>query len=75
MEHDELLQLQKDYKAAVEEWIEAIRAEEALAAVHPTLSQVDKWEAAHDQEEEARKKAKKAKNDYEDAIRKYIFHF
>jgi hypothetical protein len=46
-----------------------------LASVHPTLAQVDVWEQAHFNEEEARNKAKQAKKDYEDAIRECIFHF
>jgi hypothetical protein len=63
------------YKAAVEEWIAAIRAEENLASAHPTLAQVDDWEHAHFNEEDARKKAKKAKKEYEDAIRRSTFGF
>ena len=63
------------YKAAVEEWIAAIREEECLASVDPTVAQVDDWEGAHFKEEEARNKAKKAKKDYEDAIRQGLFGF
>jgi hypothetical protein len=75
MEHLELLTMQKAYKTAVDEWVAAIRAEEDLASVQPTLSQVDEWEHAHFKEEDARNKAKKAKKDYEDAIRKGLFNF
>ena len=39
--------MQGAYKAAVEEWISAIRHEEALASVNHTIAQVDQWEAAH----------------------------
>jgi hypothetical protein len=75
MEHLELLTMQKAYKIAVGEWVATIRAEEDLASVHPTLAQVDEWEHAHFGEEEARNKAKKAKKEYEDAIRKGLFNF
>jgi hypothetical protein len=40
-----------------------------------TRSQVDKWEQAHFREEEARKKAKAAKEGYEDALREKFFGF
>jgi len=40
----ELDRLQAAYKAAVEEWIVAIRKEEALASVNHTIAEVDKWE-------------------------------
>jgi hypothetical protein len=63
------------YKASVDEWIAAIREEECLASVDPTVAQVDDWENAHFKEEEARNKAKQAKNDYEDAIRRGLFGF
>ena len=39
--------MQKLYKAAVEDWIAAIRQEEALASVNHDVADVDKWEAAH----------------------------
>jgi hypothetical protein len=41
------------YKAAVEEWITAIREEESLASGDSTVAQVDDWEQAHFKEEEA----------------------
>ncbi len=74
-EHTDLAEKQAEYRIAVEQWIKAIRAEEALASVHPTLAQVDDWEDAHFAEEEARNKAKKAKRQYEDAIRRTFFGF
>jgi hypothetical protein len=75
MENAELSTMQQEYKTAIEEWIAAIRAEEALASVEPTLAQVDRWEEAHFAEEAARNKAKQAKADYEAAIRKTFFNF
>lgn len=67
--------MQKAYKAAVNEWVAAIRAEEDLALVEPTVAQVDEWEQAHFKEDEARNRAKAAKKDYEDAIRQDLYDF
>lgn len=75
MENEELLTMQAAYKAAVDEWVHAIKAEEELASVPPTVAQVDAWEEAHFREEAARTKAKKAKADFEAAIREALFHF
>ena len=71
----ELDQMQADYKAAVEEWIAAIKQEEALASVNHTVAEVDKWEAAHFSEDAMRSKVKAAKKQYEDALREKFFGF
>jgi hypothetical protein len=71
----ELDQLQGDYRSAVEEWMTAIRHEEALASVNHSVAEVDQWEQAHFQEEEARNKVKAAKEQYEDALRAKFFGF
>ena len=71
----ELDQMQDAYKAAVEEWIAAIKQEEALASVNHTVAEVDKWEAAHFKEDEIRSKVKAAKRRYEDALREKFFGF
>lgn len=75
MEHEskDLDELQSAYHAAVEEWIAAIRQEEALALVNHSVAQVDQWEQAHFQEEELRNKAKAAKKKYEAALRFQFF--
>jgi hypothetical protein len=57
----ELDLLQQAYKAAVEQWIDAIRQEEALASVN--------------REDELRSKVKAAKTLYEDALRQKYFNF
>ncbi|MBB6143392.1 hypothetical protein HNQ77_001336 [Silvibacterium bohemicum] len=67
--------LQQAYKAAVDEWVAAIRQEEALASVNHTVAEVDEWENAGFREEEARKKAKAAKQAYEDILREEFFNF
>ena len=71
----DLDRMQKNYKAAVDEWVAAIRREEALASVNHTVAQIDQWEGAAFAEDEARDKAKDAKKDYEDALREKFFSF
>jgi hypothetical protein len=71
----ELDHMQAAYKAAVEEWIAAIREEEALVSVNHTIAEVDKWEAAHFAEDTIRNKVKGAKRKYEDALREKFFGF
>jgi hypothetical protein len=71
----ELDQMQAAYKAAVEEWIAAIKEEEALASVNHTVAEVDKWEGAHFAEDKIRSKVKAAKKHYEDALREKFFGF
>jgi hypothetical protein len=78
MSDDDTLQLDRmrdAYKAAVEEWIAAIKEEEALASVNHTVAEVDKWEAAHFKEDEIRDRVKAAKQKYEDALREKFFGF
>lgn len=74
-ERSELDRMQAAYKAAVDEWVLAIRQEEALASVNHTVAEIDQWEAAHLREDELRKKVKAAKKDYEDALRREFFGF
>ena len=71
----ELDSMQAAYKAAVEEWIKAIREEEALASVNHSVAEVDEWEAAHFREDELRNAVKTAKKQYEDALRRKFFDF
>jgi hypothetical protein len=71
----ELDQLQRAYKSAVDDWIAAIREEEALASTEHSVAEVDKWEDADFAEEEARDKVKTAKREYEDALREKFFNF
>lgn len=66
---------QAAYRAAVDAWVEAIRAEEALAAVEHNVAELDAWQAAGDREEELRVEAKTAKREYEDALREEFFQF
>ena len=71
----ELDTLQAAYKAAVEEWIVAIKKEEGLASVNHSVAEVDKWEGAHFEEDEARNKVLEAKKAYESGLRRKFFSF
>jgi len=71
----ELDHMQAAYNAAVEEWIVAIRQEEALASVNHSIAEVDKWEGAHFAEEKIRGEVKAAKKQYEAALRKKFCNF
>jgi hypothetical protein len=70
----ELDRLQGAYKAAVDEWVSAIRQEEALASVNHSVAEIDQWEAAGFKEEETRNRVKVAKKQYEDALRLKFFN-
>ncbi len=75
VEVQELDEMQKNYKSAVDEWIAAIQQEEALASVNHDVAEVDRWENAGMHEEELRQKAKAAKKAYEDALREKFYNF
>jgi len=69
MDNTELDRLRQAYKDAVEKWVAAIRAEEALATPDHSIHAWDVWEQAGFSEEDARKKALAAKGDYEAGLR------
>ena len=71
----DLDQRQSEYKAAVEQWIAAIRHEEELASVDHSVADLDAWEQAGLREDDARATRKKAKQRYEDALRDHFFNF
>ena len=75
VETAELDRLQSAYKAAVEDWIAAIRREEALASVNHSVAEIDEWEKAHFAEDESRNRVLAAKKIYEDALREEFFGF
>jgi hypothetical protein len=75
IEISDLDRMQAAYKTAVDEWVVAIREEEALTSGNHSEAEVDAWEAAGFREEAARSKAKDAKRDYEDALREEFFNF
>jgi hypothetical protein len=73
VEDAELDRLQRAYKAAVDTWVTAIRAEGALASVNHTLADVDLWENAYFLAEAARGKAEADKAAHEAALRSKFF--
>jgi hypothetical protein len=74
-DHAQLDDLQGAYKAAVEQWIAAIKHEEDLASVGHDVAKIDLWEQASFDEDAIRTKVKDAKKRYEDALREQIFGF
>ena len=69
MTKEDLDQLRLAYKEAVNEWIEAIRAEEDLAVPDHSMIAMEHWDSAHLAEEDARGKAGEAREAYKDALR------
>lgn len=62
-------QLQLAYKKAVDEWVDSIRAEEALATPDHSMIAMEDWDAAHFREEDAHTKVTQAREAYKDALR------
>ena len=75
VEDSTLDEKQAAYKTAVEQWIAAIREEEALASGDHSVAEIDKWEEAHFREEDLRNQAIAAKKEYEDVLREKFFGF
>jgi hypothetical protein len=65
-----LSELRLAYKKAVDEWVEAIRAEEALATPDHSMTAMEKWDAAHFAEQDGQQKATEAREAYKDSLRK-----
>jgi hypothetical protein len=69
MDKSDLDQLRLAYKKAVDEWIEAIRAEEALATPDHSMVAMERWDDAHLREHDSHEKAREARDAYKDALR------
>jgi hypothetical protein len=65
----DLDQLRLAYKKATDEWINAIRAEEALATPDHSMIAWEKWDDAHFKEEDAHAKYTAALEAYKDGLR------
>ena len=63
-------QLRLAYKAAVDLWVSAIRAEENLATSDHSMVAMETWDDAHVTEHDAHSKATEAREAYKDALRK-----
>jgi len=70
MEKPDLDGLQRNYKEAVDRWVTAIRAEEALANSDHSETAMEKWDRADFTVQDAEKQAKEARDQYKDALRK-----
>jgi len=71
----ELDRLQQAYKAAVDQWVAAIREDEALATHDYSIPAWERWEHAGFKEQEARDKAKGAKEAYKKGLRQRDYDF
>ena len=69
MSDTNLDELRLAYKAAVDEWVDAIRAEEALATPDHSMIAMEHWDAAHFKEHDAHTRVTEARDAYKDALR------
>jgi hypothetical protein len=69
MSQADLDQLRVAYKRAVDQWVDAIRAEEALATPDHSMIAMETWDAAHFREHDAHAKVTAAREAYKDALR------
>jgi hypothetical protein len=64
-----------NYKAAVEQWIAAIRLEENFATPDHSMKEWEGWDQAAFAEEDACDRARTARLAYLDALRKELYNF
>jgi hypothetical protein len=69
MSKEDLDQLRLAYKKAVDEWVDAIRAEEALATPDHSMTAMEHWDDAHFKEHDAHAKVTEAREAYKGALR------
>jgi hypothetical protein len=65
----ELSELRLAYKKAVDDWVQAIRAEESLAIADHSMTAMELWDEAHFKEDDARARATEVRDAYKDALR------
>ena len=75
METIDFDQLYREYKQAVDQWVDAIRAEEALAKGDHSMTQMEAWDDAGFKLHDAELAAKKARDAYKNALRKKNYGF
>ena len=75
MENIDFDQLYGAYKQAVDQWVDAIRAEEALAKGDHSMTQMEAWDDAGFKLHDAELTAKKARDAYKNALRKKNYGF
>ena len=67
--------LLKNYKHAVDAWVDAIRAEESLATADHSMVAMENWDAAGFVVHDTELAAKKARDLYKNALRKKNYGF
>lgn len=75
MTKENLDQLQATYKQAVDQWVAAIRAEEALATPDHSETAMEHWDKADFSVQDAEKQARKARDAYKDGLRQLNYGF
>src|SRR5580704_4788509 len=68
-------ELQATYKQAVDQWVTAIRAEEALATPDHSETAMEHWDSADFAVQDAAKRAKEARDAYKNGLRKLNYGF
>jgi hypothetical protein len=66
-------ELQAAYKQAVDEWVTAIRAEEALATPDHSEVAMERWDHAGLTEQDAQNRATQARDAYKEGLRRLHF--
>ncbi len=69
MSKPNLDELQATYKQAVDQWVTAIRAEEALATPDHSETAMEHWDSADFGVQDAAKRAKEARDAYKEGLR------
>jgi hypothetical protein len=75
MENINFDQLLHDYRQAIDAWVDAIHAEEALANDDHSMVEMEKWDTAGLNVHDAERTAKKARDLYKNALRKKNYGF
>jgi hypothetical protein len=75
MEAIDFDRLLRDYKGAVDRWVDAIRREESLATDDHSMMQMEAWDDAGFHLHDAELAAKKARDAYKNALRKKNYGF
>jgi hypothetical protein len=68
-------QLLSDYRGTIDNWVNALRAEEALANEDHSMVEMERWDAAGFTAHDAEAVAKKARDRYKNALRKKNYGF
>jgi hypothetical protein len=75
MENLDFDQLLTNYRQAIDAWVDAIRAEEALANDDHSMVEMEKWDTAGLHVHDTERAAKKARDLYKNALRKKNYGF